>query len=127
MKEITKNNLNDFIKYYHNFHDSYITNINYNIYKSEIELLIDVCWSDVPLLHENNTYETNKTRMRMVLIDIKKINIKELFSWDYINNAFINYIKLDNEEFICFADSEDDPLIYIVCNNILYEDLNEKW
>ena len=45
MNKITKDNLNEFIKYYYEFHDSYITNVNYDISKSEIELLINVCWS----------------------------------------------------------------------------------
>ena len=44
MDKITKNNLDEFIEYYHGFHDSYITNINYDISKSKIELLINVCW-----------------------------------------------------------------------------------
>ena len=127
MREITKNNLNNFIKFYHNFHDSYITNINYDVYKSEIELLIDICWSGNPLLNDDNTYETNKTKIIMILKDIKQVNIKELFSWDYINNVFIKYIELDNDEFICFADNESEPLIYIVCKKILYEDFKEKW
>ena len=127
MREITKNNLNNFIKFYHNFHDSYITNINYDVYKTEIELLIDICWSGNPLLNDDNTYETNKTKIIMILKDIKQVNIKELFSWDYINNVFINYIELENDEFICFADNESEPLIYIVCKKILYEDFKEKW
>ena len=48
MKKITKDNLNEFIDYYHEFHDSRITNVNYDISKSEIELLIDVFWSGDP-------------------------------------------------------------------------------
>ena len=55
MKKITQENLNEFVKYYHEFHDSYITNINYDIFKSKIELLIDVCWSGKPILKENKT------------------------------------------------------------------------
>ena len=31
MNKITKDNLNEFIKYYYEFHDSYITNVNYDI------------------------------------------------------------------------------------------------
>ena len=127
MKKITQNNLNEFIKYYHGFHDSYISNINYDVYESKIELLIDVCWSNIPLLRDNNTYETNKTKIKMVLINIKQFNIKEIFSYDYINEIFIKYIKLNNEELICFADDLVEPLIYVVCESILYEDLNKKW
>ena len=127
MKKITQENLNEFVKYYHEFHDSYITNINYDIFKSKIELLIDVCWSGKPILRENNTYQTNKIKMRMILNNVERCNNKEIFSWDYINKAFIKYIELDNKELICFATDEQDPLVYIVCESIEYEEINEDW
>jgi len=123
MKKISKENLKEFIEYYHGFHDSYITNINYDIYKSEVELLIDVYWSGEPILQEDNTYQTNKTKMRMILNGVEQCNNKEIFSWDYINEAFIKYIKLNNKEFICFANDEENPLIYVVCENIEYEEI----
>lgn len=42
METLTKNNINDFIKYYHNFHDGNILDIKYDIEKSIVELIIDV-------------------------------------------------------------------------------------
>ena len=72
MNKITKDNLNEFIKYYYEFHDSYITNVNYDISKSEIELLINVCWSGEPILKDDNAYQTNKTKMRMILNNVEK-------------------------------------------------------
>ena len=39
---ITKDNLPLFMEYYHYFHDSYITNVNYNIELSQIEIFMDV-------------------------------------------------------------------------------------
>jgi len=125
MNKITKNNLDEFVKYYLDFHDSYITNINYDISKSKIELFIDVCWSGQPVLKDDNTYQTNKTRMKMILNDVEQCNNKEMFSWDYIDEALIKYIKLDNKEFICFASDVKEPLIYIVCQSIEYEELKE--
>ena len=127
MNKITKDNLNEFIKYYHEFHDSYITNVNYDIAKSEIELLINVCWSGEPILKDDNAYQTNKTKMRMILNNVEQCNNKEMFSWDYINKVFIKYIKLDNKEFICFAINEKFPLIYIVCESIEYEEIKKNW
>ena len=121
-----EDNLNEFIKYYYEFHDSYITNVNYDISKSEIELLINVCWSGEPILKDNNAYQTNKTKMRMILNNVEKCNNKEMFSWDYINKVFIKYIKLDNKEFICFASDEQDPVIYIVCESIKYEEIKDN-
>lgn len=123
MNELNKNNLTEFIKYYHGFHDSYITNINYDISKSKIEILIDVYWSGEPILKENGTYQTNKTKMRMILDGVVQCNNKEICLWDYINNVFIKYIKLDNKEFICFASDEQEPLVYIVCDSIQYEEI----
>lgn len=127
MNKITQDNLEEFLNYYQKFHDSYITNINYDISKSKIELLIDVCWSGKPILKENKTYQTNKIKMRMILSDVEQCNHKEIFSWDYINKASIKYIQLNNQEFTCFADDEQQPLIYIVCKNIEYEEIKENW
>ena len=123
MKKITKDNLNEFIDYYHEFHDSRITNVNYDISKSEIELLIDVFWSGEPTLKEDNSYQTNKIKMLMVLHNVERCNNKEMFMWDEIYKAYIKYIKLDNKDFICFASDEKDPLIYIVCESIEYEEI----
>lgn len=120
---ITKDNLSSFIEYYHGFHDSYITNINYDIRHSQIELFIDVYWSGEPILKEDRTYETNKTKMKIVFNGVEQCNNKEIFSWDYISEAFIQYIKIKNKEFICFASDEKEPLVYIVCDNIEYEEL----
>lgn len=121
---ITKNNLQSFIEYYHGLHDSYITNINYDINNSQIELFIDVCWSGTPTLKENGkTYETNPTKMKIIFHGVKQYNNKEIFSWDYIDNIFIKYIKVQNEESICFASDEKEPLIYIICDHIEYEEI----
>lgn len=123
MNLITKDNLSTFIEYYHGFHDSYITNINYDIKNSQIEILIDVYWSGEPKLNKDGTYDTNKTKIKMKLNGVEQCNNKEIFSWDYINDAFIKYIKIKNKEFICFASDEDDPLVYVVCDSIEYEEI----
>ncbi len=122
MKKITKDNLKEFMEYYHELHDSCITNINYDILDSKIELYLNVLWSGEPKLKENNTYQTNKVKIKMVFNDVEQCNNKEIFSWDYINNAFIKYIKLNNKEFICFASDEKEPQVYIVCESLEYEE-----
>lgn len=61
--------------------------------------------------------------MRMILYDVEQCNIKEMFSWDYIERIFMKYIKLNNKEFICFASDEQKPAIYVVCENIEYEEI----
>ena len=123
MKDITKNNLDEFINYYHSLHDSYITNINYDINNSKIELLIDVCWSGDPILKDDDTYETNKTKIKMILYNINKFSVKEMASWDYIDEVFINYITYLDKEYICFATDKEEPLLYIVCEDIEYEEI----
>ncbi len=120
---ITKENLSSFTEYYHNFHDSFITNINYDIKLAKIELFIDVGWSGKPIL-KDTYFETNKTKLKMVFNDVEQCNNKEIFSWDYINDAFIKYININNKDYICFANNENEPLVYIVCNHIEYEELN---
>ncbi len=42
MNKIIKENLNGFIEYYHEFHDSFITDVSYDIAKAKIELLYEI-------------------------------------------------------------------------------------
>lgn len=123
MKQITKENLNDFIHYYHAFHDSYITNINYSINKKEIEISFDITWSGEPTLKEDKTYETNKTKLKMIFKEVEQISIKEIFDWDYINEIFFKYIEKKDQEMLCFATDEEEPQVYIICNKIEYEEI----
>jgi len=123
MKQITKENLNDFIHYYHAFHDSYITNINYSINKKEIEISLDITWSGEPTLKEDKTYETNKTKLKMIFKEVEQISIKEIFDWDYINEIFFKYIEKKDKEMLCFATDEEEPQVYIICNKIEYEEI----
>ena len=126
MKQIIKENLNNFMNYYHELHDSYIKEFNYDVYDSKIELLIDVCWFGELILKDDNSYETNKIKLKMILNSIKTFNIKDYFSWDYIDKLYMKFIKLENKEYICFASSEEEPLIYIVCDSIEYEEIIDK-
>lgn len=120
---ITKDNLESFIQHYQGFHDSWFSNINYNIKEAKIEVLVDVFWSGEPTLKEDGTYETNKVKVKMNLNGVEQCNIKELFSWDSINDVFIKYITIKDKEFICFASEEEDPSFYVICDSIEYEEL----
>lgn len=126
MKKITKENLEEFLNYYHGFHDSYITDINYDIKASSIEMFINVFWSGESKVLEDNTYETNKTNLKMIFLGVEKCNVKEMFSWDYVSEAFMKYIKLENKEYICFSDDEKEPNIYIVSDEISYEEMTKE-
>lgn len=122
MVMITKDNLSSFIEYYHGFHDSTVISVNYDVNISCIELFMNVYWSGEPILKEDNTYETNKTKIKLLFNGVEQCNIKEIFSWNYIYDAFIKYIKINNREFISFSSDENNPLVYIVCDNIEYEE-----
>ena len=120
MKELTRENLKEFMDYYHYLHDSFIEKINYDVSDSKIEILIDVGWSGELIVKNSKTY-SNKTKLKMVFNNIETFNIKDYFLVDYINKAYIKYVKLDNTEYICFATDEKEPLIYIVCDYIEYK------
>lgn len=122
MKIITEDNLNDFINYYHGLHDSYITNINHDIINSKIEVLINVFWSGTPILNEDNTLDTNKTNIKIVFKGIEKYNNK-IISYSEITESYINFIKLGNKKFICFADDENEPQVYIVSDSMEYKEI----
>ena len=128
MKEIIKDNIDSFLEYYHNFHDSYISSINYDVYNEILELNIDVTWSGEAKLKSDNTYETNKTKLRLLFTEIEDVSIEKVYSYEYIDKVYLKSIKLDNNEYLCFADKENNPIIYVVSKRIEYEDkmLNEE-
>ena len=124
MKSINKKNIINFMNYYHNFHDSSILNINYIIKESKIEIILNVCWSGIPVLNEDKTYQTNGVVLRMIFYDILQYNNREISKM--INKAYLRYIKFDDREMLCFADSVDKPLFYVVCDRIEYEEIEEE-
>lgn len=126
MKSINKKNIINFMNYYHNFHDSSILNINYIIKESKIEIILNVCWSGIPVLNEDKTYQTNGVVLKMIFYDILQYNNREMVIDNKINKAFLKYIKLNDREVLCFADSVDKPSFYVVCDRIEYEEIEEE-
>lgn len=126
MKNINKKNITNFMNYYHNFHDSNILNINYIIKESKIEIILNVCWSGIPVLNEDKTYQTNGVVLKMIFYDILQYNNREMVIDNKINKAFLKYIKLNDREVLCFADSVDKPSFYVVCDRIEYEEIEEE-
>lgn len=126
MKSINKKNIINFMNYYHNFHDSNILNINYIIKESKIEIILNVCWSGIPVLNEDKTYQTNGVVLKMIFYDILQYNNREMVIDNKINKAFLKYIKLNDREVLCFADSVDKPSFYVVCDIIEYEEIEEE-
>ena len=116
----------DFINNYHSFHDSYILDICYDIQNSKITMLIDTYWSGTPILKEDGTYETNRTQVNIYFNHIKDCTIKSIMSYEYIDNAYLKYITLNNNDLICFASHEENPLFYIVAEEMEYEEIKNK-
>ena len=123
MKEITKESIEEFLNYYHYFHDSTIEDFNYNFKTSEILITIDVFWSGKPKLKENGYYETNKTKIKMILKKKKEFKIDEENDFGYIDHLYFKFINLNKKEYLCFATAEKDPHIYIVCDKVKYEEI----
>lgn len=129
MQQINKENLNSFLEYYHDLHDSYVLDISYDYKNSQIELFIDVFWSGKPTVKENGTYETNKTKMKMICKGVIQFCFKETYS-DFIDGIFLKYIKpkdiiFENKEYLCFATDANNPEISVVCESIEYEEFQE--
>lgn len=121
MTEITKENIEAFKDYYHYFHDSYIENVNYDEKNNLLELYLDVFWSGKPILREDNTFETNRTKMKILFKNVKEYVDKEGCP-SYIDDAYINFVTLDKEYF-CFAIEENDPDFYVLSLSCEYEEI----
>jgi len=126
VNKITKNNLNEFMESYYYFHDSYIQDIKFELEKDKIDILIDVFWSFEPILNEDNSIETNRTKMKITFNGIKEYRDDDRFS-DYIDEAIIKYIKMDNKEYMYFASDEMEPSFSVICDNMEYEEIKESW
>jgi len=124
MYKITKETLNVFLEYYHYFHDGIIEKVNYDIKNDQIELIVRLIFKgEIKLSLDGKTYLKNETTIRLLFKKIVEINIKEIFSWDFISNAFLKFIKFKNQECVCFATNENNPDIYIVSEFLEYEEI----
>lgn len=121
MKINNNESIKEFLIKYKSLHDSNITNINYDITNSKLEMSINVFWSGEPVLKEDNTYETNKTKINLIFKGIEKLTIKEIESFDYIEGIKLEYIKLNNKDYINFVDNYE--IINIICEELSYEEI----
>lgn len=128
METINKNNINDFINYYHNFHNCNILDIKYDIEKSIVELVVDVWEQEKSILKKDNIYETKKTKLRMVFNDIKDFSENNPYCSNYIDSTLLKYFKMHGDDLIVFSlyseDPDEDPILYIVAKNIKYEEID---
>ena len=97
MINLSKDNIDKFFQYYHDFHDSYIVNIYFDIVNFKIEFLLDVVWYGKPVL-KDKTYETNTVHLKLVCYGVCKYMGKNISSWEYINKCFLDYINFEGKK-----------------------------
>lgn len=120
MQSINKENMEKFMEKYYNFHDCNFISIDYDIQNQKIEVLMQLFWLNT----ENKNLERYTNTLKLVFKKIDECSIKEIESWDFILKAYLKYIEFkDLGERLCFASDEDNPLFYIICEEIEYEEV----
>lgn len=118
--EITKENLREFLNLYHYLHDSNIINVNYNIKEAKVEMMIKVFWKGEPKLKDDGYYEDSKVLLKLTFLEVEKMKVYELFSYDYIDDIDISYVTIENKEYIKFEDKDND--ILVIAEALSYEE-----
>ena len=121
MNIINKENVNELLKKYRNFHDCAFRNINYDTYNQKIEIIIALYWE----LNESETYERIEKDLKIVFNNIVECNIKEINFGDIISKGYMDYVKIaDSEEGLCFSSDESDPLFCVICKSAQFEEVD---
>ena len=124
MKKITKNNIEEFIKNYHFFHDSYIKKINYDYNNSKVEMHLDVYWQGNPDLKEDGSYETNKTKIKVLFTGIESFSDTEEYS--SIDDTIVKCFQKNGKDLFTISfksfEPNEKPYLSITCESIEYEE-----
>ncbi len=120
MEYINKSNINDFLQLYHYLHDATIKSVLYDASDARVDMNIKVFWKGEVKLKENNTYESSNILLKMHFYDVEKLKIQEMFSYDYIDDINIDYVIIDNKEYIKFEDIDNN--LIVISNEISYEE-----
>lgn len=123
MKKITKENINEFLEYYHNFHDGVIKSIIYDCDQAKIKFIIEIFWVGKDEVNKDGKYNTKRRNIKLVFNQVENVNIKERFSWDFITEAYLKFITINNKELLCFADNDTNPDFYCVSESLEYEEM----
>ncbi len=108
MTKISKKNIKTFLTDF-NYMKSYkFVNVKYDVIKNKITIL----FKDSKL---------DYVSIKLEFLGIKECNIKEVFDWEELSKIFLDYVKLEEMELMCFATSDKSPSIYIVCDEIKYD------
>ena len=101
MITLTKDNINEFMNYYHYLHDSSINKINYNSIEAKVEVIIDIYWSGEPIIKSDGTYDTYKCRIRIVFTGVDKFSENQYYCM--IDDSSVEYYDKDGKNFICIS------------------------
>lgn len=124
MKQLTKDKVEEFLEYYHNFHDGIIKSVIYDCDQARIKVIIEASWIGEVEVNREGKYNNKKKNVKVVFSGVENANIKEMFSWDFIMEAYLKYINMNNKEYICFADNDTSPNFYCVCEKLEYEEIS---
>jgi hypothetical protein len=115
MKLINELNIDEFLNNYHNFHDGFIKSAIYDCDVDRVKIIIGINW-----VGEDN----NKNHLvKLVFNNINSINIKELPKDNFINEIYLKYIKIKDNNYLCFADNDTNPKIYCVCEYMEFDEI----
>ena len=100
MVKINSKNINNILEDNKSFKGNSIDSIKYDINKEKIEIIID--------------------NIKLVCKGIKECDIREYFSWEKMEECYLDIVKFNSMDMMCFATNKDNPAIYIVCDEIVY-------
>lgn len=123
MNEVTKENIKEFLTFYHAFHDAIIKNVNFNIIGDSVEIILHIIWAGDTELDEDNKFKTVDKNIKLIFSDINDLSIKHFDQFNYISEVYLKFINYKSEECICFADELNKPTIYVVSNKLSYEEI----
>lgn len=118
--KINKENAIEFLNIYHYLHDAVLMNINYNVKEANLDMDIKVLWKGTPKLKSDNTYECANKILRLKFLDVEKLRLIEWFSYDYIGEATLSFVTIDNKEYIKFEDKDNN--ILVIAEELEYEE-----
>ncbi len=118
IKNIT--DIKEFNKNFHFLHDCSYYKINYDVVNDKIILTLKLFWKKEINIAKENNY------IILTFHNIVKYKINDIHSWDFIYKIYLNFIKHNNKNVICFADDKNEPNIYILCSDINYELISNK-
>ena len=121
---LNNDNIQDVLYSFNNFHDGSFSTINYDIIQNEIEVIIDgYRWNK-----ESYNYNTQpiKCKVTMIFKNIEKLDMHEIYYWDFIDKAIIKVEEANGRTSFTFIDDEDNQNIIISCREILINSIDMK-